>query len=50
MYVLSQHGAYCKTATTENLTKMSALAKQAMEVGALGFSSSLLTIHRTESE
>jgi N-acyl-D-amino-acid deacylase len=49
VYVMGQRGADREPATVEDLAKMRALAKEAMEVGALGFASSRLTIHKTES-
>jgi N-acyl-D-amino-acid deacylase len=49
VYVMGQRGADREPATPEDLAKMRALAKEAMEVGALGFASSRLTIHKTES-
>jgi N-acyl-D-amino-acid deacylase len=49
VYVMGQRGAEREPATAEDLAKMRALAKEAMEVGALGFASSRLTIHKTES-
>jgi N-acyl-D-amino-acid deacylase len=49
VYVMGQRGADREAATAEDLAKMRALAKEAMEVGALGFASSRLTIHKTES-
>lgn len=49
VYVMGQRGADREPATAEDLAKMRALAKEAMEVGALGFASSRLTIHKTES-
>lgn len=49
VYVMGQRGADREPATAEDLTKMRALAKEAMEAGALGFASSRLTIHKTES-
>ncbi|WP_301145925.1 N-acyl-D-amino-acid deacylase family protein [Mycobacterium simiae] len=49
VYVMGQRGADREPATAEDLAKMRALAKQAIEVGALGFASSRLTIHKTES-
>jgi len=49
VYVMGQRGADREPATTEDLAKMRALAKEAMETGALGFASSRLTIHKTES-
>jgi N-acyl-D-amino-acid deacylase len=49
VYVMGQRGADREPATPQDLAKMRALAKEAMEVGALGFASSRLTIHKTES-
>src|SRR5574340_445364 len=47
--VMGQRGADREPATAAELAKMRALATEAMEVGALGFASSRLTIHKTES-
>ncbi|MCV7409729.1 amidohydrolase [Mycobacterium florentinum] len=49
VYVMGRRGADREAATADDLAKMRALAKEAMEVGALGFASSRLTIHKTES-
>ncbi|MCV7402366.1 amidohydrolase family protein [Mycobacterium fragae] len=49
VYVMGQRGADREPATAEDLAKMRALAKEAVEIGALGFASSRLTIHKTES-
>jgi N-acyl-D-aspartate/D-glutamate deacylase len=49
VYVMGERGADREPATPEDLAKMRALAKEAIEVGALGFASSRLTIHKTES-
>jgi N-acyl-D-amino-acid deacylase len=49
VYVMGQRGADREPATPEDLAKMRALAKEAVEIGALGFASSRLTIHKTES-
>lgn len=49
VYVMGQRGADREPATEEDLAKMRELAKEAIEVGALGFASSRLTIHKTES-
>ncbi len=49
VYVMGQRGADREPATAEDLATMRALAKEAMEAGALGFASSRLTIHKTES-
>ena len=46
---MGQRGANREPATAEDLAKMRELAKEAIEVGALGFASSRLTIHKTES-
>jgi N-acyl-D-aspartate/D-glutamate deacylase len=49
VYVMGQRGADREPATAEDLAKMRELAKEAIEVGALGFASSRFTIHKTES-
>ncbi|OBJ14733.1 amidohydrolase family protein [Mycobacterium sp. 1245801.1] len=49
VYVMGQRGADRESATADDLAKMRELAKEAIEVGALGFASSRLTIHKTES-
>ena len=49
VYVMGQRGADREPATAEDLALMRKLAKEAIEVGALGFASSRLTIHKTES-
>src|ERR1700756_1955587 len=49
VYVMGQRGADREPATAEDLAKMRALAPEAIEAGALGFASSRLTIHKTES-
>ena len=49
VYVMGKRGADREPATPEDLAEMRALAKEAIEVGALGFASSRLTIHKTES-
>ncbi len=49
VYVMGQRGADREPATAEDLAMMRALAKEAAEIGALGFASSRLTIHKTES-
>lgn len=49
IYVMGQRGADREPATAQDLATMRALAKEAMEAGALGFASSRLMIHKTES-
>lgn len=49
VYVMGQRGADREPATADDLARMRELAKEAIEVGALGFASSRLTIHKTES-
>jgi N-acyl-D-amino-acid deacylase len=49
VYVMGERGANREAATAEDLAKMRALATEAIEAGALGFASSRLTIHKTES-
>lgn len=49
VYVMGKRGADREPATGADLAKMRALAKEAIEAGALGFASSRLTIHKTES-
>jgi N-acyl-D-amino-acid deacylase len=49
VYVMGQRGVDREPATAEDLAKMRELAKEAIEIGALGFASSRLTIHKTES-
>jgi N-acyl-D-aspartate/D-glutamate deacylase len=49
VYVMGRRGADREPATADDLAKMRALAKEAIEAGALGFASSRLTIHKTES-
>jgi N-acyl-D-aspartate/D-glutamate deacylase len=49
VYVMGQRGADREPATPEDLAKMRALAKEAIEMGALGFATSRFTIHKTES-
>ena len=49
VYVMGRRGADREPATAEDLAMMRALAKEAIEIGALGFASSRLTIHKTES-
>src|SRR6204780_4511201 len=49
VYVMGQRGADREPATADDLARMRELAKEAIEVGALGFASSRFTIHKTES-
>src|ERR1700745_3475332 len=49
VYVMGRRGADREPATTEDLDRMRALAKEAVEAGALGFASSRVTLHQTAS-
>ncbi|WP_343572994.1 amidohydrolase family protein [Mycobacterium sp.] len=49
VYVMGRRGADREPATAEDLAEMRQLAKEAIEVGALGFATSRFTIHKTES-
>ena len=49
VYVMGQRGVDREPATAEDLSQMRKLAAEAIDVGALGFASSRLTIHKTES-
>jgi N-acyl-D-aspartate/D-glutamate deacylase len=49
VYVMGQRGVDREPATPEDLAQMRKLAAEAVAVGALGFASSRLTIHKTES-
>ncbi|MBS9532830.1 amidohydrolase family protein [Mycobacterium sp. M1] len=49
VYVMGQRGVDREEATPADLARMRALAKEAAEVGALGFSSSRLNTHRTRT-
>jgi N-acyl-D-amino-acid deacylase len=49
VYVMGQRGADREPATSDDMAKMRALASEAMESGALGFASSRLMIHKTQS-
>ncbi|MEP2551657.1 MAG: amidohydrolase family protein, partial [Marinomonas sp.] len=47
VYAMGQRGADQEAATPDDLAKMRALAKEAVEAGALGFATSRLSIHKT---
>ncbi|MBU9762922.1 amidohydrolase family protein [Mycobacterium sp. TNTM28] len=49
VYVMGQRGVDREPANTEDLALMRKLAAEAVHCGALGFASSRLTIHKTES-
>jgi N-acyl-D-aspartate/D-glutamate deacylase len=49
VYVMGQRGVDREAATAEDLALMRKLAAEAVEVGALGFASSRLTLHKSES-
>jgi N-acyl-D-aspartate/D-glutamate deacylase len=49
VYVMGQRGADREPATGEDLARMRELAREAIEVGALGFASSRFSFHKTAS-
>ena len=49
VYVMGQRGADREPATDDDLEQMRELAKEAIEVGALGFASSRFSFHKTAS-
>jgi N-acyl-D-aspartate/D-glutamate deacylase len=49
VYVMGQRGADCEPATAEDLALMRKLAAEAIDVGALGVSSSRFSFHKTGS-
>ncbi|KQY08163.1 amidohydrolase [Mycobacterium sp. Root135] len=49
VYVMGQRGVDCEPATADDLAQLRTLAAEAVEVGALGFASSRLTLHKSES-
>jgi N-acyl-D-amino-acid deacylase len=49
VYVMGQRGADREPARAEDLARMRSLAREAIEVGALGFASSRFVLHKTES-
>src|SRR5215207_7571589 len=49
VYVMGQRGADREPATAEDMARMRELAREAIEVGALGFASSRFSFHKTAS-
>jgi N-acyl-D-amino-acid deacylase len=49
VYVMGQRGADREPATDEDMARMRELAREAIEVGALGFASSRFSFHKTAS-
>jgi N-acyl-D-aspartate/D-glutamate deacylase len=47
VYVMGQRGADREPATPDDLAKMQAIVREAIDVGALGFATSRLVIHKT---
>ena len=47
VYVMGQRGADREAATADDLNRMQAIVREAMQVGALGFATSRLIIHKT---
>ncbi|HZQ32603.1 MAG TPA: amidohydrolase family protein [Mycobacterium sp.] len=47
VYVMGERGANREPATAEDLARMRALAKEAIETGAIGFASSRFSFHKT---
>ena len=47
VYAMGERGANREVATPDDLARMRALTKEAMEAGALGFATSRLSIHKT---
>lgn len=47
VYVMGERGARRESATSADLQRMKELAREAIQVGAIGFASSRLMIHRT---
>ncbi|HWV12203.1 MAG TPA: amidohydrolase family protein, partial [Sphingobium sp.] len=49
VFVMGERGAQREAATPEDLEKMQALAREALDAGAIGFATSRLLIHRTKA-
>lgn len=47
VYVMGERGANREDATPDDLAKMRALAKEAIEAGAIGFATSRITLHKS---
>lgn len=49
VYVMGDRGVRRETATPEDLAQMKAIAREAIDAGAIGFATSRLLIHRTKA-